>query len=40
MGPKSTNEFRQDTLRIALTNRLTRKKVVAADLVVGMSKLN
>ncbi len=39
MGLKRTDEFRQDAVRIALTNGLTRKKV-AEDLGVGMSTLN
>jgi len=36
MGLKQTNEFRNDTVRIALTSGLTRKPV-ADDLGVGMS---
>ena len=39
MGPKRTDEFRQDAVRIALTSGLTRKQV-ADDLGVGMSTLN
>jgi transposase len=39
MGLKRTGEFRQDAVRIALTNGLTRKQV-AHDLGVGMSTLN
>ena len=39
MGLKRTDEFRQDSVRIALTSGLTRKQV-AADLDVGMSTLN
>ena len=39
MGLKRTDEFRQDSVRIALTSGLTRKQV-ADDLGVGMSTLN
>ncbi len=39
MGLKRTDEFRQDSVRIALTSGLTRKQV-ADDLGVGMSMLN
>jgi len=39
MGLKRTDEFRQDSVRIALTNGLTRKQI-ASDLGVGMSTLN
>ena len=39
MGPKRTEEFRQDAVRIALTSGLTRRQV-ADDLGVGMSTLN
>ena len=39
MGLKRTDEFRQDTVRIALTSGLTWKQV-ADDLGVGMSTLN
>ena len=39
MGLKRTDEFRQDAVRIALSNGLTRKQV-ADDLGVGMSTLN
>jgi len=39
MGPKRTDEFRKDAVRIALTSGLTRKQV-ADDLGVGMSTLN
>ncbi len=39
MGPKRTDEFRQDAVRIALTSGLTRKQV-ASDLGVGLSTLN
>ena len=39
MGPKRTDEFRQDAVRIALTSGLTRRQV-ADDLGVGMSTLN
>ena len=39
MGPKRTDEFRQDAVRIALTSGLTRKQV-ADDLGVGMPTLN
>ena len=39
MGLQRTDEFRQDAVRIALTNGLTRKQV-ADDLGVGMSTLN
>ncbi len=39
MRLKRTDEFRQDTVRIALTSGLTRKQV-ASDLGVGLSTLN
>ena len=39
MGLQRTDEFRQDAVRIALTNGLTRKQV-ADDLGIGMSALN
>lgn len=39
MGPKRTDEFRQDAVRIALTSGLTLKQF-ADDLGVGMSALN
>ena len=39
MGLQRTDEFRQDAVRIALTNGLTRKQV-ADDLGIGMSTLN
>jgi len=39
MGPKRTDEFRQDAVCIALTSGLTRMQV-ADDLGVGMSTLN
>ena len=39
MGPKRTEDFHQDAVRIALTSGLTRKQV-ADDLGVGMSTLN
>ena len=39
MGPKRTEEFRQDAVRIPLTSGLTRRQV-ADDLGVGMSTLN
>ncbi len=39
MGLKRTDEFRKDSVRIALTSGLTRKQV-ADDLGVGMSTLN
>ncbi len=39
MGPKWTDEFRQDAVGITLTSGLTRKQV-AEDLGVGMSTLN
>jgi transposase len=39
MGLKRTNEFRQDTVRIELTNELTRQQV-AGDLGVGLSTLH
>ena len=39
MGLKRTEEFCQDTVRIALTSGLTRKQL-ADDLGVGMSILN
>ena len=39
MGLKRTDEFRQDAVRIAMTNGLTRKQV-ADNLGVGMSTLN
>ena len=38
MGLKRTDEFRQDAVRFALTNGLTRKQV-ADDLGFGMSTL-
>ena len=39
MGPKRTDEFRKDAVRIALTSGLTRKQV-ADDLGIDMSTLN
>jgi len=39
MGPKRTDEFRKDAVRIALTSGLTRKQV-ADDPGIGMSTLN
>jgi len=39
MRTKRTDEFRQDAVRIALTNGLTRRQV-ASDLGVGLSTLN
>lgn len=39
MGPKRTEEFRQDPVQIALTSGLTRMQV-ADDLGFGMSTLN
>ena len=39
MGTKRTDEFRADSVRIALTSGLTRKQV-ASDLGVGLSTLN
>lgn len=39
MGLKRTDEFRKDTVRIALTSGLTRRQV-GDDLGVGMSTLN
>jgi transposase len=39
MGPKRTDQFRQDAVRTALTSGLTRKQV-ADDLGVEMSTLN
>ena len=39
MGLKRTDEFRKDSVRIALTSGLTRKQV-ADDLAVGISTLN
>lgn len=39
MGLKRTDEFREDSVRIALTSGLTRKQV-ASDLSVGVSTLN
>jgi transposase len=38
LGDRRTDEFRQDAVRIALTNGLTRKQV-ADDLGVGVSTL-
>ncbi len=39
MGPKHSSEFRQETVRVALTSGLTRKQV-AADFGVGFSTLS
>lgn len=39
MGPKRTDEFRKDAVRIALTSGLTRKQV-ADDLSVRMNRSN
>jgi transposase len=39
MGPRYTEEFRRDAVRIATTSGLTRPKI-ASDLGVGLSTLN
>jgi transposase len=39
MGPKSTTEFRQEVVRVALTSGLNRKQV-ASDFGIGFSTLS